>query len=66
MGAAKLIVGIAFAIIGFTFAGIVISNGLKEIEDAEKWLAYEYGVCRFIDGWSEQRYLAGGYTNIIA
>ena len=31
--------------------------GLGAIEDTEQWLAYEYGVCRFIDGLTKEKCL---------
>lgn len=31
---------------------------MKQMEDAEKWLAYEHGVCRFVDGYTEEECLA--------
>jgi len=58
--AAGKIIGLTFGIIALIGLIFVIQNGLKDIEDAEKWMAYEYGVCRFIDGWSEQRCLVEG------
>lgn len=49
MGATKGFVGLGIAVVAAVFIYFSLSNSLKQIEDAEKWLAYEYGVCKFID-----------------
>jgi hypothetical protein len=64
MSAAKGLVGLAFVIIAIVFGTIVVQNNLKNVADAEQWTAYEYGVCRYVDGWTEERCLAeGGQVN---
>lgn len=50
MGAAKGFIGIGIAVVAAVFIYFSLSNSLKQVDDADKWLAYEYGVCRFIDG----------------
>jgi hypothetical protein len=39
---------------------LVYAQPWKEIENTEKWLAYEYGVCRIVDGFTEKECLAMG------
>lgn len=55
MGAAKGITGLIVVIIAIVFGWITLSNGMKNIEDAEQWTAYEHGVCLYVDGFSEQQ-----------
>lgn len=53
MGAAKGFLGLGIAIVAAVFIYFSVSNSLKQIDDADKWVAYEYGVCRFIDNLPE-------------
>jgi hypothetical protein len=50
------IVGLVFGLVALIASIIVISNGMRNVQDAEEWVAYEYGECRF-DGFSEEECL---------
>lgn len=51
------VIGLIFGVVVVIGSIFMLNNAWSNVNDAQKWVAYEYGVCRFVDGYTEQECL---------